>query len=287
MTFDAQESSQADGQPIEIYEFRIGNAISRFTTAADEHTVGGFLYTPAVIKRSRVTVGVEARDEVIELDIPSDVDIVRQYINIPPGALAELDISRLHRNDLGQEVIALFRGRVQSVGFSLLGYRAKLGVAPITEALSRTIPRWVYSMICNNVLYGGSCSVNNALHRVASTVTLVDGSDARLITIPGIVAAIGATARGGGTAQVAGGYVTTDGVDFRAIRAGVGADQLSLSIPFPFDIAGAAIEVFAGCNHREQQCEEVFLNIEGQGGVGGFGGFEFISRENVFRTGVV
>lgn len=286
MTFDAQETSQSAGEPIELYEFRIGTAVSRFTTSEDEYTVGGDTYTPAIIQRTRITVGPEQRDDVIQLDVPSDQEIVRQYINIPPGARAEVDISRIHRSDVNQEVIMLFRGVLQTVGFDLLGYRARIGVAPLTESLSRTVPRFTFSAVCNHVLYGGQCSVNNALHRVESSITAVDGSDARLITIPGIVTDIGNTARGTGTARIDGGYLTIDGVSYRSIREGVGNDQIRLFIPFASDVTGETAEVFAGCAHDLDDCENVFLNIEGQSGSGGYGGYAWIPRENIFSKGI-
>lgn len=285
MTFANQETSQASGDPVELYEFRVGTITTRLTSSEDPYVLGAATYQPATISRSRITVGPESRDEVIEIELPSTTEIVRQYINLPPGSRAELDITRIHRSDVDQQVATLFKGVVQSVGFSLLGRRARLGVAPLTEALSRTIPRFVFSGICNHVLYDGRCGVNSAQHRVQSTVDSVSSSDARLLTITGIVAAIGATSQGTGTASVAGGYVSLDGVNFRSIRRGIGSDQVELYIPFPDDVAGATVEVFAGCKHDPDDCQNVFANIEGQGS-GGFGGFAFIPRENIFVKGV-
>lgn len=286
MTFDASESSQASGDPVELFEFLLGGVPTRLTNAEEPQTLDGNLYSPAVIRRSRIKAGTEQRDEVLEIRIPASTPIVRGYTTIPPGQRFECNIRRVHRSDSGQDVITLFQGLVQSVGFSLLGYEAIMAVAPLSEALSRTIPRRVFSTRCNNVLYSSACSVNNALHRVATTVSLIDGSDARILTMPGIVAAIGATARGGGTARIAGGYITPDGINFRSIRTDLDSNRVQLWVPFAEDITGQTVEVFAGCAHDPDDCERVFLNIEGQSGSGGYHGHSFIPTENVFTKGL-
>jgi len=287
MSFAAQETSAASGDPVELYTFTVGAAVTRLTSSEDPQTFGGLLYTPASITRSKVVVGAEDRDDLIDVTLPSSNAIVRQFVNLPPGSSADLEIRRVHRSDGAAQEVVVFVGSVDSVAFEVDGYQARLAVAPLTRILNRSIPRYVFSQGCNHVLYGPQCTVSNGNHRVASTVSAVDGSDPRLITVTGIIAAIAATAVGGGSAAVAGGYVTTDGVSFRSIREGVGADQLRLWVPFSDNPTGLSIEVFAGCDHTFEVCEEVFGNIEGQAGAGGFGGYAFVPRENIFAKGVI
>lgn len=285
MTFGPIESSVAGGDPVELYEFTLGSVVYRLCTSEDPYVFGGNEYSPAEISRSSVVVGAENADTVIEVSVPSRLPLVRQYINLPPGQVMRLTIRRLHRSDGGQQAIVLFVGQVRNVGFEALGLAARLSVAPFPPASSRAMPRVTYSGGCNHVLYSGQCSVANTAHRVVGVISAVDPNDARVITIGGIVAAIGATTVGSKSAQVAGGYVAL-GNDFRSVRAEVDANRIQLWIPFSFDPVGQSVEVFAGCAHNADDCANVFDNIEGQGGEGGYGGNLYVPTSNVFTKGV-
>ena len=270
MSFDQFESSANDGQPIELYEFRLGGETFRFASTEDDITVGVDVYAGSEVRRSPVIVGPEARSSTLSITFSSSNLLARRYVNIVPGQKATLTIFRLHRPDPAQELRTIFKGVVKSVGFDQLGARASIVVLPLTEALSRSAPRIVFSSTCNHILYDSRCKVNSTLFRFQGTVSLVNGNQ---ITVPGL------NANGDGWAT--GGYCTLSGADFRTINDHTG-DVITLLQPFPSGTPtiGQAIEIFAGCDRSLETCVSKFSNEAN------FGGFRFVPLRDPFGKGI-
>lgn len=268
MTFVAQETSQEDGQPIELYEFRLGTEEFNLSTAATEETFASVTYDPVTISRTNLIAGPEERTEVISIEIDAAHPLPRKYINIVPGTAATLTIKRVHRSD-GQTVV-IFKGVVRSVGFSNNGTRALIAVLPLTRGLSKSVPRLLYSSICNHVLYDSRCGVQRLDFRFIGTVTVIDGND---YTIPGVAASVANPATSG--------FIKIGNTDFRLIRSQSG-DVLTLLLPFnTTDVdVGTEVEVFAGCDHTIATCKTQFDIVVN------YGGFAFVPTRNPFESGL-
>lgn len=269
MTFDGTESSQASGSPVELYEFLLGAQAFRFTSGESEITFNGATYEPVEIKRSRIAVTQEQRAQVVEVDLPSSNPLVRRFINSVPGSRVVLNIRRFHTLDGTSETVTIFKGVAQSVGFTVDGLRAKVAVLPITEALSRQLPRFTFQGPCNHVLYDSQCKVVSGNHKFTGTVS--DVSD-NVITVPGI------GAEPAPKSYVAG-FVSLGGVDFRMILSTSG-DDLTLLLPFDVNVTGQEVDVFEGCGHDIETCRTQFDNVEN------YGGFHFVPLRNPFDTGI-
>lgn len=270
MTFAAFEGSQQGGSPIELYEFRLGAEFFRYASTPDDIVIGADTYTASEVKRSPIVIGPEARSSTVTFTISSNDALARRYVNIVPGQLATLTAFRFHRDDPDEELRTIFKGIVKSVGFDLLGSTARIIVLPLTEALSRSAPRLVFSSTCNHVLYDARCKVNSSNFRFQGVVAAVNGN---AVTVTNL------STNGDGWAT--GGYVTIGGVDFRTINDHTG-DVITLLQPFPAGTpaVGATVEVFAGCDRSLETCASKFDNPEN------FSGHRFVPRENLFEKGI-
>jgi hypothetical protein len=270
VTFSANEISTEGGSPVELFEFALQGSTYAFTSGEEEVVVGAVTYDPVSISRSSINVGPEVRTEIISIELPSNNAFARLYIDIVPGAQAVLTIKRFHRFDgVTPEVVTIFTGVVRSVGFSLDGRSARVAVLPLTSGLSRTIPRFHYSNLCNHVLYDSGCKVVENDFRFTGNVSAVV---ANVYTIPGVGASVATPA--------ASGFVRFQSIDYRLILSQSG-DALTLLLPFGPEVAiGSEVDIFRGCAHDIATCKSSFDNVQN------YGGFAFVPLKNIFSTGL-
>ena len=268
MTYSAQELSAEAGAPIELYDFRIGTDVYTLTSSPDQVTYDSVAYTPAEISRQEIGYSSDERTQILEINLPASHPLPRKYINSAPGLRASATIRRVHRTDAANEVIVIFKGLVQSVGFSNDGLRARIAVVPLSGALSRPAPRFTHQGQCNHVLYDDGCTVSNSLFRYTGTVTGVVGD---VLTVNGLASK--------GTGWANAGYVVVGGVDYRLILNHTG-DNIQLLLPFFPSPLSQTVEVFAGCNHDPTDCDGKFANFIN------YGGFAFVPLRNIFATGI-
>lgn len=268
MTYPAIENSVEQGSPVELYTFTTGATIYHFTTGAEPVTVGGDTYTPLQIVRETVVVGKEQRTEVVQIAMPDDHPFVSGYATVVPGNRAMLILKRYHRTDVDNQLITLFQGVVRAVSFSDKGGFARVGVMPISGALTRQVPRYVYSAQCNHVLYDSWCTklaIDFKHTGLASSVShqFMDVA--------------------GANAHVDGWYNSGFAVftgDYRMILKHTG-NTIKLLLPFNTDPTGLNVDIYAGCDHTAGVCASAkFSNLIN------FGGFPNVPKKNIFNTGL-
>jgi uncharacterized phage protein (TIGR02218 family) len=268
MSYDAQERSVEAGQPIELYDFRLGTETYLWTTNPDAVTYNSLTYEPMEVKRESVTFSPDERAEALKITVPASTPLVRKFINSVPGQKMTLTILRVHRNDGANELLQLFKGVAKTVAFTLNGLEAEIAVLPITAELQDSLPRFVFSSVCNHVLYDQGCTVAQSLFRHQEEVTGVAGDT---ITVQGLGAM--------GDDWATGGYIALTSGDFRLIIDHTG-DTIRLLLPFPTSPLGQTVEVFAGCDHSINTCSSKFNNVPN------FGGFAWVPLKNPFATGL-
>lgn len=268
MPFDTQERSVEAGQPIELYDFRIGSDAYLWTTNPVAVTYNSLTYEPMEVAREALQFSSDTRAEALKITVPASTAMVRRYINSVPGQRATLTITRVHRNDGANQLIQMFKGIAQTVGFDLNGLSASIAVVPITAELANSIPRFAFSGVCNHVLYDGACTVAQSLFRYQDEVTGVAGDT---ITVQGL------SVKGSGWAT--GGYIALPSGEFRQILEHTG-DNVRVLLPFPSSPLGLTVEVFAGCDHSINTCSSKFSNVPN------FGGFAWVPLRNPFSTGL-
>lgn len=268
MTYDARETSQQQGQPIELFEITMGSTTYFLTDAEGPQVIGVNTYDPVAVTRSEIRLGRDVSAEQLIVTIPSDHPFPRQFVGTLPGQRASLTIKRFHRDD--SQVVVIFKGMVQSVAFTRDGTASEIVVLPLQASQGRQIPRFTFQGLCNHALYDARCKVPQSLFQytgVAGTVT----NAGLTITVPGL------SSKPDGWAN--GGYIALGTSEFRLIVSHTG-DTINLYYPFPANITGMSVDVFAGCDHSLNTCHTKFNNALN------YGGFAFVPLKDIFSKGL-
>jgi len=275
VTYHAHETSEQDGRPVEIYRFTIGSDPPYlYTSAEDTITVAGETYAPIAIMRGSIVQGPDERSRPLEVTMPGTAEFARRFAGIVPGQSALLTLRRFHRDDgATPQVITSFIGTVHAARFGDDGQSLVFPVYSLEYGLSKTVPRFGFQSVCNNVLYDFLCGVDedDPANKFTSTVTAISGND---ITVAG------AGAFGGGN-QFSAGFAKPQAFnDFRTILGQAG-DVLTLMLPFPMALLGSTVVVYRGCDHLiEGDCSLKHANV------GNNGGYPWVPRKNPFVTGL-
>ena len=280
MTFDAFESAQETSQPIEIITIQIGAEAFYWTSSEDTQTISSQNYEAIPIQRGRIVQSPEDRATVVDFVVDGDNEFATRYVGIVPGNRAKITVQRVQRPDFpGPEVVTLYEGYIQSVKFSKDGYSAIIASLPIAAATARSIPRYTYQSLCNHVLFDDNCKVDNT----DSTWRL---GNAEVLTVSGSTITVqGADSEADG--WYTGGFVEAQGgQDSRLILEHTGTSLLLL-LPFPFDLVGQDVTVFAGCDHTIGVCDSKFNTPEDvDSNAINYGGFAFVPTRDIFRVGI-
>lgn len=257
MTFNAYETSLAQGQPILLFDFSIGIQHFRYTTADRPITYLTNVYAPTAISRSNIVSGNELRQATIQVTAPRDIAVATLYQQAPPSSDVLLTITALHADDPDQQGIVDWVGRVispswQSSAVVFSCEPAYTGV--LTYGLRRR-----FQKNCPHVLYGTSCTLNAALFRIAATLS---GSSAGGTTLT-------ATAFNTGDTRLTGGYLEWDSgsgyLERRSIDAHAGS-SITLNFGHSQLIIGLAVSVYPGCDRTVATCNGRFNNVLNYGG---------------------
>lgn len=268
MTFTAFEASALAGSPVELYSITLSGTTYRWTSDQEDYVFGGNTFQAAAISRSNIVRGVEDRQDVLTVEVPSSENFPRLYVNIVPGQKATMTVQRLHREDPDQEAIILFKGLVQSVSFTNDAQKCSLSVRPLTVGLSQAIPRFSYQALCNHILYDERCKVLQSLFQHTNVVNSVSGD---IITVQGLA--------GKGDSWADAGFAQLGTTDFRLILEHTG-DDITVLLPFSQEVTGSVLDVFAGCKHDLATCKAKFNNVIN------YGGFAFVPLINPFESGI-
>jgi hypothetical protein len=270
-TFDILESSDESSRPIELYEITKGTTTWRFTSAEDDITPASDTFTAEAIQRGKIQQGSDQENRNVTITLPSNNSFASQYIEVVPGEKASVSIFRYQRDEVPafNTQVLLFKGQVQSVQFPNDGHTASIALRSIESALNRNIPRFTFMSMCNHILYSADCGATASSFDHTGNVSSISGNT---VTVSGLNAS---------GLDFVGGYCRPTGVeDFRMILAQSG-DVLTLLLPFASDPTGMNLQAFAGCDHvLTGDCALVFDRVAD------FGGFHFVSEDNIFQTGL-
>lgn len=270
-SFDALTTSTESSRPIEVYRFVIGSETYLYTSTEDQITVGSDVYLPVGgLSRTSVSVGQEDRGRLMEITMPQLDPFVARYLNVAPGDNATVTIMELQRDEPGLPTqILVFTGKVRAIAFND-NDEAIIGVQSQEFALKRQLPNYVYSSLCNFVLYGTECGASTVGHSLTGvTVTAVSFNQ---ITVPGVAAS--------GMNFVGGWCRPSVEDDYRMVIDQAG-DVLTLMLPFYASPLGRTIDIFEGCDHAlNGDCQAKF----GRGTE--FGGFHYVPEDNIFQKGL-
>lgn len=255
MTYATIETSAQSGRPVELYDFSIGAAHYRYTSADGDVSYGGNTYTAAPISRNAVEATNETARLAMEIACDRSLGVLALFSNMPPEEIVAITVRRLHAGD--GEAITLWIGRVLNVTWNPSS--AAIHCESVYTSLKRAGLRRTYQKSCPHVLYGVGCTLNRASFVANKTVTTVTGTSL-------VIADMGAFADG----YFAGGYLewerTTGVFDRRAIRSQVGGTVV-ISFQIPGLVATEGIQLYPGCDHTLATCTSKFSNQLNYGGM--------------------
>lgn len=256
MTFDAREEGLSTGQPVRLYEFRLGPLRWRYAAADRDVEHDGEAFAATAISDNGIRQTGEASTEELKVSAPHDLAVARLFRGAPPAGEVELVIFNRHHNE--SEARVGWSGSVVAVLWPS-EERSELRCQTLSASFGRPGLRLGWERGCPHALYDHLCRVDRELFRVDTAIASMDGlniSSAAFDTLP--------------DGWFAGGYIEWeigDGAfDRRAIEAHTGATLRIFG-----GTAGLAddlpITAYPGCARTAQVCAEKFDNIENYGGV--------------------
>lgn len=271
MTFNAYEVSEAQGEPILLFDFSVGLAHFRYTTADRIITFASSDYDPAAIARASISQSGDIKRQTLKVTAPRDLGIALLYASTPPSAPVALTIWASHFNDPDHQYIVDWIGRVISPRW--VGSTVEIMCEPAYTSVQTLGLRRRWQRGCPHVLYSAQCGADKTSFRILTTLSAVSGFDIQSSDFASLP-----------DGSYAGGYIEwtdADGItQQRTVDQHVGN---TLTVAYSGDeiVAGLSLYAYRGCDHTTNTCDSVFNNLSGAG-TGGYGGAPFIPSVNPF-----
>lgn len=269
MSYLDYELSQTGGQPLEAYEFVGTYKTYRYTPNDVPVTINGQLYTPIPCERGDIITATQVDDNVdLSITMPALVDMVLDYaFNVSPPDLM-MNVYRVHRgSNYSIDWILYWTGKVNN--FTIEDQTATITIPGIFGmGLAGNIPTTFYQTGCNHVLFDRQCKVNRSLWQFNTTIAAVSGLTIQLADASPFQ----------DQAIVGGQFLTSNSPEVRMIMSQNGS-TIGLNYRCsPYVVAGASVQIAAGCGHTRVSCNK-FNNQKN------FGGFPYIPNYNPFTQG--
>lgn len=272
MTYEARETSDFDGAPVELYEFIGADGTAyRYTSAPVNIQRGGTTYLAMTMERNALKAGTQDGDKhTLEITIPINTALVQDYATrISPPSL-RVTIYRYQEGESPlDDAVIYWVGPI--VSFKLSDDIAKVNSTSIFgSALGGNVPSIYFQSPCNWVLFDGQCRASRALWEFPETVVDLGVSTIQINTVPGSFTI---------DQFVGGEVVCTRTSERRMIVSAVGT-TFTINYPFADLTIGDDINIAAGCDHSFTTCRDKFANASR------FGGHRFIPFVNPFAEGI-
>jgi uncharacterized phage protein (TIGR02218 family) len=270
MTYSSVETSEADGNPVELYCFARGTSIWRYTSASHDFDTSGMIdepfdgvYSARYIRRGAVAQSSEPSRNSLSLEVARDLELLAVFRDLSiPGVMA-VTVFRLQRLDDEAQITTLWSGRVLGVAWTADG--ARLECEPSSASLARNALRQLYARRCTHVLYDNLCRALPV--PIVTALTAVSGR--QIAVTPGTLPA----------GELAGGWVESLSGDKMAMIVANDAEMATLMMPESF-APGDAVRFYRGCDKTMETCQSRFNNLDN------YGGFPFIPQKNPFNAGI-
>lgn len=238
MSYLTQETSQHDGEPLEVFKFIAPAKNYLYTSAETELVVAGEIYSPAIIRRKPVKTGTHNDDNVeLELSMPVDLQLVRDCAYTSSPQKIQFENRRSHRGlDLSSDFLMYWKGRVGP--FKVVGSWATVRIpSALTRILQGSIPHVYYQNPCNHQFMDNRCKVSSIGNSTTTTVSLV-GTSAITVADDGFE-----------NSFLKAGEIRVVRTNERRLIIDNVANVITINFPFHDIVIGDSVELFAGCDH--------------------------------------
>lgn len=251
MTFNAYETSTAQGQPILLFDFSIGLAHYRYTTADRAITYLSQVFSPIAISRTAPVQSNDMRQQVMTVTVPRDASIASLYSTYAPAGDVALVVTALHYDDPDQQGIVDFVGRTTS--FKWKGSVIEIACEPVYTSVQTSGLRRRWGLNCPHVLYGPACTLNSASFKVTAPIQSISGFT---ITGAGFVPPSGLSFVGGYAE-----WDTGQGYYERRSINSVSSTSLTLAYGSPALLVGLMVNLYPGCARTLANCQAFGNNL--------------------------
>lgn len=256
MSYNDLESSNYDGEPIYLYEFRLNAQYWRYTSAATSQSLLGSVWTPMGVADDGVKQTGDTTVDALNITMPISSDVVGLFIGTPPINPVYVTIRRFHAGD--SDAAVCYVGEVAQINENT-PVSAVVTCNTLSASMERNGLRLSYSRGCPFALYDSCCKVNKENFRFDGTIQSVG---ANTIVIPG-------------AAQFSnnwfnGGYIEWNdpkrGIERRAIELHTG-DTIFIFGTVSGIAGGMIIKLYPGCPRTTAACKTKFNNLANYGGI--------------------
>jgi len=256
MSYDDYEISGSDGYVAELYDFEGLFTSYYYTSFAEDLVVDGRTYTAVEgLKRKNIKVtsvgGSSSGD--LEIEIPFDLPLTKEYAftDVPPTL--NLVLRRGHRGDPSEAFPVIWSGAVGS--WTVKGRKASLKVpSTFALALDASVPAQRWQGPCSHLLYNARCGILRTDYRHVTTVTSLSANIINVASLPWT-----------GTEGIGGEVINSDTGERRTIRSHEGT-VVTLKVPFTELRPGSNVILQQGCDHSAATCRDKFNNLDRYGG---------------------
>lgn len=268
MTFDARETSEQQGAPVELYEFYVDNQVMRYTSCESDQTVSSNLYTSAPIVRGNIALSVESPRNALKLEVPRNFAVADLYRVGSPREPVGLIVKAFHRADA--EVGTMWVGKVLNVNWEHT-VKAIMNCEPASISAKRQgLGRYI-QVPCPYALFDvETCKVDKELFRHPTFLGTISG---KTVTVGSVMAGL----------NYLGGFIEWNDGNSPAIyerRLIVARSGLTMTLNRPFSSTiqpSDVVDIFPGCDHLLTTCDEDYDNLENNGG------FSHMPEKNPFN----
>jgi hypothetical protein len=263
-TYDDQDQSVHDSQPIECYLFEGPNFTMGYNDSDEDVTVNGQLYTKNNVGRDSIKVGTSiGQTRVTGVFVPFDSEVAIEFGYLLSPDFLNVTIIRLERGtvyDTDHKVVWLGR----AMGFSTSGLMVKVDTQSAGQSgMTLQLLTAYWQRTCNFDLYDAdTCKADKSANTVTSTVTVV-GPSAITVVDDGFADHV-----------LPVGEVTNDRTGEKRLIIDNLANVITLSFGFTDVIVGDTVTIVKGCKHTSEDCILSFDNILN------YGGYRFIPRKS-------
>ena len=256
MAYNLLESSNGDGEPIYLYEFRLNDNYWRYTSSTMPISLGGNIWESVAISDDGVKQSGETQVDALNITMPIDSEVVGLFIGTPPINPVYITMRRFHYGDT--EAAVCYVGEVFQINEATPS-GATVTCNALSASMERNGLRLAYSRSCPYSLYDMNCRVNKEAFRVDGKISTVGGS---AVVIPQAAAY--------GDRYFAGGYIEwldpKRGTERRAIENHAG-DTIYIFGNVDGLAGGLLIKLYPGCGRTTNDCVGKFNNMDNYGGI--------------------
>jgi len=282
MSYNAQETGQQSGYPLELYEWTDGVETIR-NTSGDEilvDTSPPATWETLQLRRNEPEKTAALDAATLEVTAPRDFVLALRFRVTVPGRAWFLTIYRLHRNDgPTPERRVFWKGLLRSVSWS--GAWATMHLQSINGLLKSEGLRLQYQRGCNHMHYAPGCNLSATAHQFTGPIVAVSGLTVS-VSIPPTpnsppVSGLAAPQALLGTAVAENGERRM--ITAHAFTPPSGPHVLTVLQPFAEAAVGQVLTVRRGCARTQAACG--FF-----GNLANFGGIPTIPINNPFVHGI-